>query len=414
MFYEEQNKRWIFLIGAIILVVLLLVYFVFFGSSKGDENIRKAVAPQLSGCDVLYEGNGTNKISIVFLPDNYDSYDEFKEGVNKMIDSFLSTIPYNSYKDKFSFYAIPSLDLDLGCNYRYGGDAIVCEPTKIKQASLKCPHDYPVVVVDTDGVQKLFELLRSSSWMGTISVNVADDPLVLTHEFAHSFADFADEYEYGGKITWDAPNCDSEWQTCPKFSIVNGSECVRGCVNNENSRPIKVGIMRDYWKSKVYGAYDEYVLENLILERVSGESLVLKSAPLYSARLKYLEGSWKIVDVQEDYGFVDRSFEKGVGRVVLVDSDGNILSEVSLPNNEQMLFLDGHDENGEFIPSTEIKAVDEIIINVEKIDDAKKVEVIKNDEIVSEYALESSSNNGNYVGGVGGKEIDILEVFQSS
>lgn len=147
--------------------------------------------------------------------------------------------------------------------------------------------------------------------MNLASLNVADDPLVLSHEFAHLFGDFADEYVYEGEVTWDAPNCDSEYEICPKFSIVEGSECLVGCVNNENSRSVKVGIMRDYWSSKRYGLYNEWFLEKLILEKTkeSGEVEVkgsLKKSPeiIFLVNGKCVKDECEIVDVGVSSGYV--------------------------------------------------------------------------------------------------------------
>ena len=199
-----SSKSWFPFVILIIILIGTIGFFIFNGN---ESNVRQASSPPKPGCVAMQDnGDYANSVDIVFLPDNYVDVDKFRETTDKLVISFLETVPYNEYSERFNFFRVENLNLALNCDYDYGGDAIVCDPSSAKSAAISCPHDYVIVAVDVDGLQKLFELLRSSAWMGTASLNTDDDPLVFTHEFAHLFADFADEYEFGGEVSWKAPN----------------------------------------------------------------------------------------------------------------------------------------------------------------------------------------------------------------
>ncbi|MCD4759368.1 M64 family metallopeptidase [archaeon] len=397
MDYGERSRRsWI---PFIVLVVLVLGAFgyIFFGNGLiNSNNVRQPVQPS-PGCIVMYEGGAPeDSIDIVFLPDNYDDVSKFREKTEELVESFLQTIPYNNYKDRFNFFRVEEFGLNLDCDYNYGGDAIVCNPSAMKLAATRCPSDYPIVVVDTSGIQKFYELLRSSSWMGTASLNSADDPLVFAHEFAHSAFDFADEYVFGGDIKWDAPNCDSSWRVCPKFKVVEGSECVRGCVNEEHSRSVETGIMRDYWKSNRYGLYNEYCIEKDILEFTNGpkSNEIRKSMPLYSVKLELSNGEWVVNEINEINGFPDGENTGFSDSVVLLDSSGKEIGSVGLPSNR--LFIDGHAVDGSISQMVVEPVVGEYVVNLLRVDDVDKVAVKQNGKVVSLINLDgvSSSSGG--------------------
>ena len=388
MYGDERGnlKGWI---PFIVLIVILggVLGFVFFGEDFGSkDNFRKPIQPS-AGCVVMYESGDTNdKIDIVFLPDNYEDIYAFRQETEELMESFFNTIPYDTNKDKFNFFRIEEFGLDLNCNYRYGGDAIVCNPVSIKRAANICPYDYPIVVVNSEGLQKFYELLRSSSWMGTSSLNSADDPLVFPHEFAHAAWDFADEYVYGGTINWDAPNCDSEWKTCPKFSAVQEAECVNGCVNNLHSRSIETGIMRDFWKSDRYGAYNEHVILRGISENTNaaeGDAPLQSPIPIYSAKLIFDDkGEVEIVEVIEMEGFPDgknTGFDTSKS-ISVVGEDGESLYEVGLPSSR--LYLDGRDEDGNPIQEVEEKMGAEYVVNLPRTEKDEEI-VVKERSFVS-------------------------------
>lgn len=262
--FFQENKKIIYVsIGC--LLILSLFIFIF-----KDFNLRSPTDPE-PGCVIMKDrGYYEDSINIVFLPENYNDLPEYVVDTEIMMDTFLETTPYNMYADRFNFFRIESF-VNLGCEYSEG--AVVCDPGVVKEVSSICPYDIPIVLTDTNGVRSFFQHLRSSAWRGIASVNAKDDPLVFPHEFAHIFAGLLDEYTWpGGRILFSGPNCDTDFQNCNKFKIIDGTECHIGCVNLENSRSVYVGIMRDYWVSNSYGLFNEYLIEQKILELTSDHS----------------------------------------------------------------------------------------------------------------------------------------------
>ncbi len=386
---SNNSKSWMPFIFLLILVSFVVIY-VFLGDLF--VSTRQPVQPSPGCIAVQNNGDQENSIDIVFLPDNFQSVEKFREKTDKMIESFKGTKPYVEYGDRFNFFRIEQFDLILKCDYKYGGDAIVCDPSSVKKSATLCPHDYVIVAVDSEGIQNLFDLLRSSAWMGIASLNTADDPLVFSHEFAHLFANFADEYEYGGKISWDAPNCDSSWETCPKFNVVGDSECVQGCVNNENSRSINVGIMRDYWKSKVYGSYNEHILTAFILKntKASSNDQIAKSMPINIVQLNYIDNNWQILNVEESVGYPDGFNQGAVStfKVVVENENYENIFELDLPL--PVLYLDGHDSENN--PYYDAVLTDGVIytVSVPKTDKESRIVVKNNNRIVSAYNLQKN------------------------
>jgi hypothetical protein len=295
-------------------------------------------------------GHYKDSINIVFLGTSYKDVSKFRKDSEKMMLSFLNTKPYDSYKERFNFFRIESFG-DYGCNY---DDAVVCNPSLAQREAIRCPgNDYIVILTDQSNVKNFFKHLRSSSWMNLMSLNVADDPLVFSHEFAHSFADFADEYEYGGEINWNAPNCDKDYMNCSKFSIINGSECHVGCVNNKYSRPIDVGIMRDYWVSKIYGAYDEWFLKSLVLDKTKEvkEDIKKRGDPKEKPEQVYVvsgscdNGQCKILDVQKSPGY-PTSYKGDSSLVVEVGE-----YSISVPQNNRIMTDFGLEKDVRYVGS---------------------------------------------------------------
>ncbi len=389
----------------VLVVIILGIFGYIFLGDKISSSSRSPAQP-LPGCvEIQNNGNYENSVDIVFLADNFEDVGKFREVTDEMTNAFFETIPYNEYRDRFNFFRIEELGNDYGCDYNYGGDAIVCEPSDIKKAVVSCPNDYPIVAVDVSGIQKLFQHLRSSAWMGTASLNVDDDPLVFTHEFAHLFADFADEYEYGGNINWEAPNCDSDLNSCSKFDIVDFHDCIKGCVNDRHARSIDVGIMRDYWKSKVYGNYNEEVLRGVIESSSSSVNSEIVKSPINLVELEYSSGSWDIVSVELSEGFVDSSFGSG-DYVEVVGSSGESLGRVVLKS--PILFLDGHSDSGEPLQDASIVEGSKYIVSLPAV--GEKIVVKSGGSTVSAYDLVSGSK---IVGssGFGSEIVDIPEVF---
>jgi len=398
----DFSKSWI-PVTALIVITALIFSFLVFGDNF-SFGVRSPSQP-LPGCvEMKNDGDYAESIDIVFLADNFENLNKFRKISDEMVKSFFETAPYDEYKDRFNFFRIEKLDNDYDCDYDYGGDAIVCKPGNIKRAAASCPNDYPIVLVDVSGIQKLFQHLRSSAWMGSASLNSGDDPLVFTHEFAHLFADFADEYEFGGEVDRKAPNCDSDLTSCSKFDIVENHDCVPGCVNKNHARSIHTGIMRDYWKSKVYGDYNEAILRKIIEEDSSSESSELQKSPLNYVELQYSDGKWDIVSVTAGEGFADQ-FSRGGDSIEIIDSSGTSIASVSLKS--PILFSCGHDKESNPSYSATIIEGASYVVGLPILENSEKIVINMGGKIVSNYNLNdyrtSTSSDG--------KIINILEIF---
>ncbi len=396
-FNSKKDKiEWIPFISFLVIIFFGLIILFFTVS----EDLRSPVEPS-TGCLVMQDnGDFFNSINIVFLGTKYEDVGKFREDSEKMMLSFLNTVPYSDYKNRFNFFRIEEFK-DFGCKYDQG--AVICNPALAQKEAIKCPGgDYIAVLVDRNKGENLVSHLRSSSWMNLNSLNSADDPLVFAHEFAHSFVDFADEYEFDGKINWDAPNCDSEYDTCPKFSNIEGSECHVGCVNKQYSRSIDVGIMRDYWipEGKRYGIYNEWFLKNEILEKTiePSEDSIIKGMPQDKPQSVYVvkgtcdkNGNCNIDNVSMSPGYPSKGFE---GDLELKHGD----FFVNFPKTTR-LYTESKGEDNVIIMPTEF------VLALPMDKEVESIEIIENGKIISEYKLNL------FKGGTGfGKIINIPKV----
>jgi hypothetical protein len=379
--FNEKKKSWVPLIILVVVIVALIGVFVI---GKLIPRSSQYPAEPLSGCVIMQDrGDYENSINIVFLGDNYDDVGEFVEDTEAFTQSLLSVHPFDDYKNRFNIFRIEEFK-PLGCSY---DEAIICTPATVKIAGSVCPADYFVVLSDVNGVKNLFKFLRSSAWMGVNAINTADNKLVLAHEFAHSFGDFADEYTWeGGRITWHAPNCDTEWETCPMFEIVEDSECWQGCVNHEHSRSVKVGIMRDYWSSSTFGSYNEYVLNDLIEETTvsggTGEAVLSPPVDVFYVYVSCVGEDCSIARVEEGLGYPDKYI-----------SDGNLYvkagSEFASLKNP-LLFLDHGPEGSVSLPDSYESVV--IVEREEGVDDIDLVNA--KGSVMSSFTLDETIQYG--------------------
>ncbi len=415
---DLEYKKWFPLVVLLILILSLVVYLFVFKFGADEE--RFASEP-IVGCVVMSDrGHYEDSVDIVFLSENYDDMSKFILDTNEFKESMMNVDPYSAYSKRFNFFRLESFE-NLGCKYdgEYEG-AVVCDPTTVKKAASGCPADYYIVLVDVNGVKNFFDHLRSSAWRGVASLNTADDALVFSHEFAHLFAGLHDEYTWeGGKISGDSPNCDKEFNSCPKFGIVKDSGCFVGCVNNEHSRSVDVGIMRDYWKSDSYGAFNEYLIEKVILKNSLSNSeigTISKSPKLIPAEETLLveyeceSSNCRISSVSESEGYVQRYIDTLSGEHIM---------SLELSNGDSynfdysnILYIEGPDLDGRMVADHRKvgKVRDFLVVKSPKGD--TKIE-IKNAEgiVLDTYDyVYSSDNSQSYSSAFGSKFVDVQEV----
>lgn len=389
---QQRKRSWIPLTIFLVVIIFVLYFSLYglFGRVRSPSSID-------SGCVVMKDrGNYEDTIDIVFLPENYDDNSKFVSDTKRMMDSFLDTMPYNEFPERFNFFRIESLK-ELGCDYT--DDTVVCDPSYIKKASMECPFDYPIVLVDVGGIENFFKGLRSSAWRGTASLNTADSPLVFSHEFGHIFAGLLDEYTWEeGVILIEGPNCDKDYEECPKFEIVQGSECHLGCVDNEHSRSVDIGIMRNYWKSSRYGLYNEYIIRNIVLDNTLssdqvGFSPIQKSMPLEASEEVLLVEyecdndlkNCEILEVESGMGYVTKIIKRdNVENKITVSSKDYSIELSSVLENT--LIIEGpKDESGEMWGEYVYKKIITDIVAVPYSDETTVRIADSNKEILDEY-----------------------------
>ena len=293
----KVHRSWIPFAFLMVAILLVFAGFILYG---GAETIQLSQSVE---CNAIQEGNGD--VNIVFLADNYETEEGFIEDAEKFKEGLLNVVPFNEYINNFNFYYVFG-DFDLGCEH---DEAILCDPRKVKRIALNCPNDYTVVLTDYNGVKNLFKYLRSSAWQGVACLNTADDILVFAHEFAHLFADFADEYEFDGSISWDAPNCVKP--DCTPFNVITNPGCYLGCTNDEHYREERIGIMRDYWHGKTFGSFNEWILREILDgNRISGNVVSdLSKESLYVIDGTFTEGGVEIGEVVTMTGYAPGDYD---------------------------------------------------------------------------------------------------------
>ena len=219
---------------------------------KKEKGIEINVPDKQIDCStVVYNGDESKKLDIVFLADNYATLDDFKKDINSYInDAFYVIEPFNSNKEKINFYMVNEFT-NLVCESIKGN--IVCDSSAVKNTALRCPHDYIIVL----SKNKIYSSLRSTVYNEIIAINTADNKFVIMHELGHLIGNLADEYIVRGLKTVDAPNCDL--YPCRKWE---SKGCFQGCSLSNYNRPTKDSLMRAYGfgHDNTFGFFNEDVL----------------------------------------------------------------------------------------------------------------------------------------------------------
>jgi hypothetical protein len=171
---------------------------------------------------VLNNGPTTNRIDIVLLGDGYTAGEmtTYAGHVNAVLASFFPEEPFAAYKTYFNVHRVDvvsnesgvdeidlgvfrdtALDMEFGC---FGIDRLLCiNIGKAYDAAASAP-----------AVDQILALANSTRYggagypadnLGTIAGNNPSAVEIGLHEFGHSFADLADEYDYGDGATYAGP-----------------------------------------------------------------------------------------------------------------------------------------------------------------------------------------------------------------
>lgn len=203
------------------------------------ENVSPLKYTVIQGGD-----NIANKIDIAFLAEGYtlDQMDKFRSDVSRFWNYLSNVEPYASNKNSFNIYAVESPSVESGTDipnhgvYRntamnftfstFDVDRYLTtfDMESVHDIASAVPYDHIVILVNTDeyGGGGFYNFYASC----TSDHNLSEK--VLVHEFGHSFAGLADEYDYSddaneemyslNREPWE-PNItslvdfDSKWKT---------------------------------------------------------------------------------------------------------------------------------------------------------------------------------------------------------
>ena len=166
---------------------------------------------------LMYSGDPADHVDVAFLAEGYteDQMPKFIEDARSMMDYFMSVEPYNSYRDKFNFYAVMSPSDESGVTVP-GKEVYV--NTNIHSSFYTFDMDRYLTSFDTKSIydiaanvpfDAIFVLVNSTRYGGGGFYNhycegTVDNQysrIVAVHEFGHSFAGLADEY-YNAEVTY--------------------------------------------------------------------------------------------------------------------------------------------------------------------------------------------------------------------
>ncbi len=207
---------------------------------------------------IMYNGDPSNRIDIVFLGDGYTINDtalytsDVQDYINFM---FSSASPYNEYSTYFNVYKVKVIsqksgsdhpeanppvyrNTALGTYYGCAGiDRLICaEDESVYAAAQSIPWYDEIAVLVNDPTY------GGSGGDYLISYNGYWGPYVYMHELGHSFAYLADEYLYGnypGNVSncnCDASSSQPGWQSWIDIGYP-GISAYLGCSYNNLYRP---------------------------------------------------------------------------------------------------------------------------------------------------------------------------------
>jgi len=196
--------------------------------------------------NLVNSGPPEDRINIVFLGSEYKNMEKFRNDIIRDIDlnsrynGLFSFEPFKSNKGKFNVYYVnKSVDLDCKLNCEGIESMICCDDNKVVEEASQCPADQIIVLHDTP------QFCGTSTFYAKVCSYVKS-PIVMVHEFGHSFGGLGDEYNYEeiypsyaksiGAYEFNFPNCDKAG--CEKWEEIT-SGCWNGCTVSALFRPTK-------------------------------------------------------------------------------------------------------------------------------------------------------------------------------
>jgi hypothetical protein len=260
--------------------------------------------------NLVNSGPPEDRINLVFLGSGYKDMTKFKNDILKNFE------PFKSNKGRFNVYFVNE-SVDLGCNLNCEGvnRMACCNDNKVVETASQCPANQIIVLIDTN------QFCGTSSFYAKVC-SYYKSPIVLMHEFGHTFGGLGDEEtdpNYAKKFSAsdiNFPNCDKPG--CKKWESIT-QECWQGCSLSSFYRPTKDKCIM-YTYVNEFDPVDITHLENLMRDygQSSTEPQVLaKSAPpldkSYFMNINYNNGKISLNNIYSSSGtfkMPDRKIDK--------------------------------------------------------------------------------------------------------
>jgi len=355
-----KNKTYIFVIILLMISIAISIISLVSINSKISSSPASSANNVLEGCQT-FSYSSPDAMNIVFFAEKAKvaGYSEYLFGIK----------PYNSFKNNFNIYYIPTYQPE--CKL-YKDIALYCYSKELIRKASSCPNDYIIVLKEQP------YKIRSSVYMNVLSLNSKHPLSVLPHELGHALANLADEY-VPASLPRGQKNCVS---SCSKFDSETDG-CFIGCSKDSYYRSIDRGIMRTL-SSNEYGVYDEALIKKQIDSQTSSSLITGHAISDDCSEQKYhlLEANYS--SQNNEIKVISRSIQQGcLGgngygnfNYSLYDADGNLIIDDTF--NPQLIFTDAP---GEIEIDGEIYENDgPFMLKLPIVPNAKTLEIIHDDK----------------------------------
>ena len=162
----------------------LLSTYVNCGSGKVCKE-GKCIIPYF---EIRKSGDPKDKLDLLFIGEGYTDDSEFKKSAEYYANTILNDEFFSKYKDRINIYAVNS-PINMGCASK---GCPFCDSDKLKSITSFFPYDQIIVLVNKEyiSVEGCSDFNRGTF----IYAKNKNSPMVLLHEFGHSFGNLLDEY----------------------------------------------------------------------------------------------------------------------------------------------------------------------------------------------------------------------------
>ena len=213
------------------------------GGKCTDDPTGHAYSCTSFSCEDL-EVNGSNKLKVAFIPENWSSLQDFKEQARQAKERLRLT-NLKPLVNKMNFYIVTDLSQKFHFNNAKGCNDV--DHTKIYNVGQSACGADKSMVIDNPSYCEICgqAIIGLSAYVCHIGLSA------VPHEFGHAIALLDDEYVYTWPITIPNPgvNCSDKKSSssstpCSKWKNTSNLGCYKGCTYDYWYRPTENSIMR--------------------------------------------------------------------------------------------------------------------------------------------------------------------------